>query len=202
VRILIFGTGVIGSVYGERLLAARHDVVLLARGGRLRDLRESGLVLQDAQTGHRTALPVTVVAGPEPGDQFDLVVAPVRRDQLPDTIPLLTALSKGPEVLFFGNALGRVSELASSARVLGQQRGVRLGRLSERIRDVVSIAAALVTGERWWRSLRAAGRRSFSEPLSRILDAAPCGSARARSGRRSGAQGAINRAGDLLARAG
>jgi choline dehydrogenase-like flavoprotein len=92
VRILIFGTGVMGSVYGERLLAARHDVVLLARGGRLRDLRESGLVLQDAQTGHRTALPVTVVAAPEPGDQFDLVLAPVRRDQLPDTIPLLTAV--------------------------------------------------------------------------------------------------------------
>ena len=104
----------IGSVYGERLLAARHDVVLLARGGRLRDLRESGLVLQDAQTGHRTALPVTVVAAPEPGDKFDLVLAPVRRDQLPDTIPLLTALSGGPEVLFFGSALGRVSELASA----------------------------------------------------------------------------------------
>jgi Ketopantoate reductase PanE/ApbA len=51
VRILIFGTGVIGSVYGERLLAAGHDVVLLARGGRLRDLRESGLVLRNAQTG-------------------------------------------------------------------------------------------------------------------------------------------------------
>lgn len=113
-RILILGTGVIGSVYGERLLAARHDVVLLARGGRLRDLRESGLVLQDAQTGHRTALPVTVVAAPEPGDKFDLVLAPVRRDQLPDTIPLLTALSGGPEVLFFGSALGRVSELASA----------------------------------------------------------------------------------------
>src|SRR3984885_15453091 len=114
VRILIFGTGVIGSVYGEMLLAAGHDVVLLARGGRLRDLRESGLVLQEAQTGHRTALSVTVVAAPEPGDQFDLVVAPVRRDQLPDTLPLLTALSGGPDVLFFGNALGRVSELASA----------------------------------------------------------------------------------------
>jgi len=114
VRILIFGTGVIGSVYGERLLAAGHDVVLLARSSRLRDLRESGLVLQDAQTGHRTAISVTVVAAPEPGDQFDLVVAPVRRDQLPDTLPLLTALSGGPDVLFFGNALGRVSELASA----------------------------------------------------------------------------------------
>jgi len=114
VRILIFGTGVIGSVYGERLLAAGHDVVLLARGGRLRDLRKSGLVLQEAQTGHRTALSVTVVAAPDPGDQFDLVVAPVRRDQLPDTLPLLTALSGGPDVLFFGNALGRISELASA----------------------------------------------------------------------------------------
>ena len=95
VRILIFGAGVIGSVYGGRLLAAGHDVVLLARGGRLNDLRQSGLVLQDAQSGHRTALPVTAVAAPEPGDQFDLVVAPVRRDQLPDTLPLLTGLTRG-----------------------------------------------------------------------------------------------------------
>jgi 2-dehydropantoate 2-reductase len=47
----MFGAGVIGGVYGERLLAAGHDVVLLARGGRLRDLRESGLVLRNAQTG-------------------------------------------------------------------------------------------------------------------------------------------------------
>lgn len=33
-RILVLGAGVIGSVYASKLLAAGHDVVLLARGRR------------------------------------------------------------------------------------------------------------------------------------------------------------------------
>jgi ketopantoate reductase len=45
-RILVFGAGVIGSVYAGKLLQAGHHVVLLARGRRLRDLRARGLVLE------------------------------------------------------------------------------------------------------------------------------------------------------------
>lgn len=68
-------------------------------------------MLQDAQTGEQRVLPVPVIAAPERGDRFDLVVVPVRHDQLADTLPLLVGLSGGPDVLFFGNALGRVGEL-------------------------------------------------------------------------------------------
>ncbi len=43
-RILVLGAGVTGSVYAGKLLQAGHEVVLLARGPRLSDLRNNGLV--------------------------------------------------------------------------------------------------------------------------------------------------------------
>ena len=52
-RVLIVGAGVIGSVYAGRLLAAGHAVTLCARADRFAELKESGLVLEDAQTGQR-----------------------------------------------------------------------------------------------------------------------------------------------------
>jgi 2-dehydropantoate 2-reductase len=54
----VLGAGVIGSVYAGRLLQAGHEVVLMARGARLADLHAHGLILQDAESGGRTALPV------------------------------------------------------------------------------------------------------------------------------------------------
>jgi ketopantoate reductase len=51
VRILVFGAGVIGSVYAVKLLQAGHEVVMLARGRRLSDLQTHGLVLEDAKSG-------------------------------------------------------------------------------------------------------------------------------------------------------
>jgi 2-dehydropantoate 2-reductase len=61
VRILIAGAGVIGSVYGVRLLQAGHDVVMLARGARLTDLQREGLVVEDAQSAQRTVRAVSVM---------------------------------------------------------------------------------------------------------------------------------------------
>ncbi len=38
-RVLVYGAGVLGSLYSARLRQAGHDVILLARGHRLADLR-------------------------------------------------------------------------------------------------------------------------------------------------------------------
>ena len=104
VRILVLGAGVIGSVYAGRLLRAGHDVVLLARGSRLVDLQTHGLILQDAQSGDRSVLPVPAVGEPAADDRFDLVLVPVRAEQFVSTLPVLTGLTGGSDVLFFGNA--------------------------------------------------------------------------------------------------
>lgn len=70
-RILVLGAGVVGSVYAGRLLGAGHEVVLMARGRRLEDLRAHGLTLQDAESGERTQMPVIAVSRPDPDDHFD-----------------------------------------------------------------------------------------------------------------------------------
>ena len=117
-RILIVGPGVIGTVYGVKLLERGHEVIVLARGERLIELQEHGLILEDAERGHRTVLPVSVVDGVTAGDRYDLVLAPVRRDQLRGIVPVVRKLSDGADVLVFGNATGLCNELRAS---LGQR---------------------------------------------------------------------------------
>lgn len=50
-RILFYGAGVLGSLYAARLQEARQEVSILARGQRLADIREHGIVLEDGDTG-------------------------------------------------------------------------------------------------------------------------------------------------------
>jgi 2-dehydropantoate 2-reductase len=111
-RILVLGAGVIGSVYAGKLLQAGHEVVLLARGPRLVDLQTHGLILQDAQSGDRSVLPVPVSEAV--GGHFDLVLVPVRAEQFVSTVPLLTEMTDGSDVLFFGNTASRQAELSAA----------------------------------------------------------------------------------------
>ena len=110
-RILVVGAGVIGSVYAGRLLEAGHSVTLCARGPRLAELRERGLVLEDASTRRRVHYEVTAVATPDSSMPCDVVLVAVRRDQMVSTLPLLACVQA--EVVFFGNAVGLTTQLAN-----------------------------------------------------------------------------------------
>jgi 2-dehydropantoate 2-reductase len=114
VRILVLGAGVIGSVYAGRLLQAGHEVVLMARGARLADLHEHGLILQNAESGDRREIPALAVREPNSDDHFDLVLVPVRAEQLESTLPALTAMTDGSDVLFFGNTANRQAQLVAA----------------------------------------------------------------------------------------
>lgn len=113
-RILVLGAGVIGSVYAGKLLQAGHEVVLLARGPRLSDLRNNGLVLHEAESGNRTVLPVQCVSEVGADDRFDVVLVPVRSEQLRSTLPVLTAMNDDSDVLFFGNTANPQAELITA----------------------------------------------------------------------------------------
>jgi 2-dehydropantoate 2-reductase len=119
-RILVVGTGVIGSVYAGKLLQAGHQVDVLARGTRLRDLRTHGLLLQDAQSGERIAMPVPSLSEPAVDARYDVVFVPVRSEQVESTLPILVALradsddSDGPDVVFFGNTAGQQADLTAA----------------------------------------------------------------------------------------
>ncbi len=110
-KILVFGAGVIGTVYAGRLIAAGHEVTLLARGQRLTDLQTFGLVLEDAESGERSELPAAAVSTPDAAECYDVVLVAVRSEQLSSTLPILTAMTDGSDVVFFGNTQGRSADL-------------------------------------------------------------------------------------------
>jgi 2-dehydropantoate 2-reductase len=103
VRILIYGAGVIGTLYGARLQQAGHEVVVLARSRRLRDIRACGLLLGNVATGSRETVRVECTDALLAYDVYDLVVVPVRRDQLASVLEPLAESRMAPTILFFGN---------------------------------------------------------------------------------------------------
>ena len=90
-RLLIYGAGVLGSLYAARLQAAGHPVALLARGQRLANLRAHGIVLEDARTGERTTTNVEVVEQLASEDAYDLIIVLMRKNQIDAILPALAA---------------------------------------------------------------------------------------------------------------
>ena len=68
-RILVYGAGPLGSLFAARLKEGGNDVSILARGQRLSDLREHGIVLHDVTTDQRTVTRVDAV-----GKRCDVVL--------------------------------------------------------------------------------------------------------------------------------
>jgi len=79
-RVLIFGAGVIGSLYAALLSEAGADVSVYARGNRLNDLLAHGLRYK-TEGGIQTAR-VRVIARLDNDDRYDLIFLTVRENQL------------------------------------------------------------------------------------------------------------------------
>jgi 2-dehydropantoate 2-reductase len=118
-RILVYGAGVLGTLYGARLSAAGHDVSILARSHRLEEMREHGLVLEDARTGRRTVTRVPVVQRLGPDEGYDLIVVLVRKSQLASVLPALAANRHSPNILFMVNNAAGPKEMI---RAIGAER--------------------------------------------------------------------------------
>jgi 2-dehydropantoate 2-reductase len=78
-RILIFGAGVIGSVYALRFAQYGLDVALLARGKRLDTLKRNGLRYND--NGAIKQISIKTIEKLENDDIYDFIFVPVRYDQ-------------------------------------------------------------------------------------------------------------------------
>jgi 2-dehydropantoate 2-reductase len=118
-KILVYGAGPLGSLFAARLDEAGHDVSLLARGQRLADLREYGLVLVDTQTGKKTVAHPRLVKQLAPEDAYDLVLVIMRKNRALDILPILGTNQHTPNVLFLMNNAAGPVELVEA---LGQER--------------------------------------------------------------------------------
>lgn len=120
-NILVFGAGVIGTVYASKLRQAGNSVTVLARGARLDDVRRHGLVLENVVDGARSECRVEVTEGLSPSDRYNLILVAVRRDQLDASMASLAANSRVPTILFLlNNPLGtsRLVEALGKDRVV------------------------------------------------------------------------------------
>ena len=132
-KILILGAGVIGSFNAARLAEGGQDVTLLARGRRLAELREHGVVLEDFRTGRRSTTQVPLVDRLGPEDAYDLAIVIVRPNQIPSILPALKQNHLIPSILFLGNnaagpqalvdCLGRERVLMGMANTAGERQG-------------------------------------------------------------------------------
>jgi Ketopantoate reductase PanE/ApbA len=98
-KILVYGAGVIGTLYGARLQQAGHHVTVLARASRRADIERHGLVLEDVVTGARSVARVSVVGQLLAEDNYDLALVTVRRDQVSGILPELALNKNTPSVL-------------------------------------------------------------------------------------------------------
>ncbi len=86
---MIFGAGVIGSVYAGKLALTGHSVSILARNKRLKELEINGLLL--SKNGKKTVKTnVTVISELKPHDVYDYIFVTLRKDQVSDALLLLS----------------------------------------------------------------------------------------------------------------
>ncbi len=152
-RILVYGAGVLGSIFAARLHKGGHDVSLLARGQRLADLREHGIVLIEDLTGEQQVEHVPLVEALNPNDAYELVLVIMRKNQVADVLPILAANKHTPNVAFLGNNAAGTDAYVSA---LGRERvlmgfagagGGRDGSIIHHIRGTDSKPATLIIGE-------------------------------------------------------
>jgi len=116
-RILVYGAGVLGSLYAARLHDAGHDVTVLARGERYQQIKAGGVLIQDPRTGVRSVSLVPTIDRLEPDAVFDAALVLTRRDQVRDVLPPLAAATAIPTVLLMtNNALGADEYVAALGR--------------------------------------------------------------------------------------
>jgi 2-dehydropantoate 2-reductase len=155
-KILVMGAGPLGSLFASRLLAAGHQVALLARGQRLADLREYGLVVEDAQTGERTYSEVQAVEYLDAEDAYDLVLVIMRKNLAAGVLPALKDNHYTPNILFmmnnaagpdqFVSALGKARVLIGFPASAGARHGHIMRVLAGNENQVVSIPFGEVDG--------------------------------------------------------
>ena len=106
-----------------RLHDAGYDVSILARGQRLDDLNEHGIVIQEDDAAEQEVADVTIVDSFEPDDDYDLVLVVMGEPQAVQILETLAENEHVPTFLFMGNNFGGAPEMVQA---LGRDR-VMLG---------------------------------------------------------------------------
>jgi 2-dehydropantoate 2-reductase len=102
-KILVYGAGVIGSIYASRLHESGCNVTLLARNEHYTNINQNGIVIRNALTGKQATYRVPLIQHLEKTDFYDLIIVTVRLDQLASAVPVLNNNHVSPLIMFMLN---------------------------------------------------------------------------------------------------
>lgn len=105
VNILVYGAGVLGSLLAHMLHSAGHKVTLLARGQRLEELKQKGLVIRHWLQCRTTRDQIHLTDAYQADDAYDIVFVVMRASQLDGVLPSLAANEGDPLIVLVGNNL-------------------------------------------------------------------------------------------------
>lgn len=120
-RVVIYGAGVIGSVYAVRLAKAGYDVTVVARGDRLRAIRDDGLRIRHAFFDEEEEAEVRVTETLDDSREVGLILVAVRAGQIESALRDVSRCDGGGTVVVVGN---NIEGHAAQAALVGPERFV------------------------------------------------------------------------------
>jgi 2-dehydropantoate 2-reductase len=105
-KILVYGAGVIGSIFAGKLSLAGNDVTILARGKRYEEISSDGLILKDAMTGKTSRIGIKCIPTLQENDIYDYVLVVVQNNQIDEILPVLSKNQSSNFVFVVNNPLG------------------------------------------------------------------------------------------------
>lgn len=115
-RVLVYGAGVVGSVFAAHLHGAANDVTILARAARCAALREHGLILQNDGSGELTFCQIRVTEALEPSEVFELTIVTGSNQQVASALPALGNRKLG-NMLFMVDSRSNCREWAEAVKL-------------------------------------------------------------------------------------
>ena len=105
-RILIYGAGVIGSIFAGKLFSAGNDVTLLARNNRFKMLQNDVLKIKNIKKGKIEHYPIKVIDTLQTNDIYDYILVTMQFKQVENVLPILSKNNSDNIVLFVNNPCG------------------------------------------------------------------------------------------------
>jgi ketopantoate reductase len=106
-KILIIGTGVIGCVYGWQLSESGNKITHFVRKGRKEQIDKDGFSIccLDTRKADKPVLEKLYrpVVTEQMNDTYDLIIVPVKANQLESVLPIIAQAKKHTDILFLQN---------------------------------------------------------------------------------------------------
>ena len=112
-KILVYGAGVIGSIFASKLLQAKNDVTILARNKRYDDILKNGIILYNPKTQLTETTKIKVIDKLLEDMIYDYIFVVMQKTQVSSILDILTK-NKSPNIVFVVNTALGYDEWAKS----------------------------------------------------------------------------------------